>query len=196
MHSYLNLIAQWANTGIFIFQYVNWLLDFVCQVNSWQLQFVWKKCMVIIIAEIYIAILKDENKNLKKAALDFAKLICIKDNLPTLSSRKRDINQLKPLFSTVSNESCSRTTSPQQNTKRQWQNYNAKQSKLFAFVQMSLSKRLLYPKAFWWLIILCECIKKHIKNNPKYYTSGLFNYPFFLLIFETFLLYLCFLWSN
>lgn len=149
MHSYLNLIAQWANTGIFIFQYVNWLLDFVCQVNSWQLQFVWKKCMVIIIAEIYIAILKDENKNLKKAALDFAKLICIKDNLPTLSSRKRDINQLKPLFSTVSNESCSRTTSPQQNTKRQWQNYNAKQSKLFAFVQMSLSKRLLYPKAFF-----------------------------------------------
>lgn len=29
--------------------------------------------MVIIIAEIYTAILKDENKNLKKAALDFYK---------------------------------------------------------------------------------------------------------------------------
>lgn len=54
--------------------------------------------MVIIITEIYIAILKDENKNLKKAALDFAKLICIEDDLPTLSSRKR--NTLKIYKST------------------------------------------------------------------------------------------------
>lgn len=68
---------------------------------------------------------KDENKNLKKAALDFAKLICIKDNLPTLSSRKRNINQTKPIFSTVNSESCSRTTSPQQNTEKQRQNYKS-----------------------------------------------------------------------
>lgn len=54
--------------------------------------------MVIIITEIYIAILKDGNKNLRKAALDFAKLICIEDDLPTLSSRKR--NTLKIYKST------------------------------------------------------------------------------------------------
>jgi len=29
-------------------------------------------------------------KNLKKAALDFAKLICIEDTFPTLSSRNRN----------------------------------------------------------------------------------------------------------
>lgn len=75
--------------------------------------------MVIIITEIDIAIVKNENKNLKKDPLDFAKLICMKDNLPSLSSRKRNVNQLKPVFSTVSNESCSRTTSRQQNTKKQ-----------------------------------------------------------------------------
>lgn len=74
--------------------------------------------MVIIIREIYIAILKDENKNLKKAAVDFAKLICIENNVPTLFSRKRNtLSQLNPVFSTDRNESCSRTTSRQQNTK-------------------------------------------------------------------------------
>lgn len=45
--------------------------------------------MVIIVTEIYIVILKDE-KNLKKAALDFPKLICTEDTFPTLSSRNRN----------------------------------------------------------------------------------------------------------
>lgn len=101
-------------------------------------------------------------------------------------------NQLKSIFRTVRNENWFRITSLhhskilKSNVKTTIQN----SPNCFNLCRWDLSKGLVNPKAFWWLIFHVN-VTRNISEQSQIITQLFFNYLFFLIIFETFLLFLC-----